>query len=475
MVSATENYLARAQTDDDDWLISAQEPLAGLQRDCGGTLPGMIAIPELLSLVVKCRTYGFSLARSISAITQEHTVNAWVEVSPSTTHGCTIGIVNWSTKPLQAGDDITDLPRKHEIEKNLSDFKACLDADQCVMTAIADADDTLELADKMTAGTGQPWTNFVELSDGSRQQPVHWRLLDGASCTIPGSKRRWNATLIPHISSGEKRHGFELYLTSDEPYSIPNLKAKNSTLAEIKPFLSRDLGPVLRQPIARIIANAETIRTKLAGPLAEEYSSYAADISTAGQHLLSLVEDLTDLEVVESGGFTTAHDIIDLGDCARRTSGILGVKATDKNIALIAPSSSQRLMARGEFRRVLQILINIVGNAITYAPQGSTVSITIEDCGDFAAISVTDQGPGLSSEQSDAVFNKFERLGRSGDSGTGLGLYISRCLARAMGGELVVESRIGQGAKFTLTLPTCNNPSDIKDPAFHHGKPSLFK
>ncbi len=92
----------------------------------------------------------------------------------------------------------------------------------------------------------------------------------------------------------------------------------------------------MRQPIARIIANAETIRTRLAGPLAEQYSDYAADIAAAGQHLLALLDDLSDLEVVEADDFATAPDKIDLADVARRAAGILGVRARERGIVVDA-------------------------------------------------------------------------------------------------------------------------------------------
>jgi signal transduction histidine kinase len=210
---------------------------------------------------------------------------------------------------------------------------------------------------------------------------------------------------------------------------------------------------VLRQPIARIIANAETIRTQLAGPLANEYSSYAADIATAGEHLLALIDDLADLEVVEDEQFSTAPDRIDLADLARRAAGILGVRAHERGIVIDAPKAGERAPAIGEFRRVLQVLLNVLGNAIRYAPRDSQVWLRVESVDGVARVIVADQGEGLSEAQQARIFDKFERLGRTGDGGSGLGLYISRRLARAMDGELTVESAPGQGARFTLELP----------------------
>ncbi|MBL4859224.1 MAG: HAMP domain-containing histidine kinase, partial [Erythrobacter sp.] len=211
--------------------------------------------------------------------------------------------------------------------------------------------------------------------------------------------------------------------------------------------------PVLRQPINRIIANAETIRTRLAGPLREEYSDYAADIASAGQHLLALIDDLSDLEVVEAEDFATAPDRIDVGDVARRACGILGVRAKERGIMLDPPAEGESQLATAEFRRVLQVLLNLIGNAIRYSPKESRIWVRLDSIGNRAMITVADQGHGLDEQQQEKVFEKFERLGRGEDGGSGLGLYISRRIARAMGGDLTVESAPGQGARFTLSVP----------------------
>jgi signal transduction histidine kinase len=95
----------------------------------------------------------------------------------------------------------------------------------------------------------------------------------------------------------------------------------------------------------------------------------------------------------------------------------------------------------------------VVGNAINYAPSGSNVTIAARSTGGKAFLSIADEGPGMNAGLVAKVFEKFERLGRSGDGGSGLGLHISRRLARAMDGDLVVQSEEGKGATFTLILP----------------------
>ncbi|MBO9517381.1 MAG: HAMP domain-containing histidine kinase [Porphyrobacter sp.] len=447
------SFVARARTDGRDWLIEAEEPLATLQLRSGGELPGIIATPSLLELVRKARLYGLRLARPIRAQDDHEQVTAWVEISPDPEgEGCLIGVSNWQVLPLQDTDGREASQRRNGIARQIAELTARLGPRQDLLSVESQAPELVSVVAKMREGIGRPWTEFVELEGNSHEQPLHWRLLDGARLRIPGSVRHWKAHLIPLGAPEPGSSGFELYFVAeerDEPVAAQVADAP----AAFSAAMGGEIAPVLRQPIARIIANAETIRSQLAGPLAEEYSNYAADITSAGEHLLALIDDLTDLEVVEDEQFTTAPDNVDLSDLARRAAGILGMRARERGIRIDAPQKSEKVPAIGEFRRVLQILLNLLGNAIRYSPEGSVVWLRVETEGEIARIVVADQGEGLAEAQQARVFNKFERLGRSGDGGTGLGLYISRKLARAMGGELSVESAPGQGARFVLDLP----------------------
>ena len=454
--------LARASCDSAGRLLGADEPLAGLQLRCGGEIPGTIAIPALLELTARARAFNLKLARVIRAGDGDEVVTAWVEVEPFADGSAAIAVTGWQARPAQPEDPDEVAAHRAAIDRALAELTARLDAQQCLLAVDCTAPDLAALAAAMRDGLGKPWTEFVILEGNSHRQPMHWRLLDGAALKIAGSSRCWRASLLPQQGPSAEPGGFELCLTADGPLAAVAAPepAASGPESPIMPsngpgLVGRDIAPVLRQPIARIIANAETIRTRMAGPLAEEYSKYAADIASAGQHLLALVEDLADLEVVEAEEFNTAPDRIDLADVARRAAGILAVRAQERCISIDAPKHGESLPAIAEFRRVLQIMLNLVGNAIRYAPDNSQVWIRLEDAGSRARLVVADQGPGLSAEQQLRVFEKFERLGRSGeDGGSGLGLYISRRLARAMGGELMVESAPGQGARFILEVPS---------------------
>ncbi len=452
---------ALAASDADDRLVSAGEPLRSLQLRCGGEIPGTIAIPALLEVVRKARHYRMKLARPMVAQDGFEAITAWVEVEPQADGGCHITLRHWQARALPPENAEEVAVCQVTIDRDLAEFHARLDSDQRVLVAESDSADLSQLVTAMQAAPGKEWTEFVTIEGKSPDQNLHWRLLDGVSVTVPGSARCWRVTLVPQPGGKEKPAGFELHLTSDTPRAIP-VPQIASRRGEPR-LIGRDVAPVLRLPIARIIANAETIRTRLAGPLAEEYSNYAADIAAAGQHLLALVDDLSDLEVVESEDFSTAPDNIDLADVARRAAGILGVRAREQGIIVDAPRAGETLPAVAEFRRVLQVLLNLLGNAIRYSPTNSQVWIRLEQLGDMAQVIVADQGPGIDAEQQNKVFEKFERLGRSGDGGSGLGLYISRRLARAMGGDLTVESALGQGARFTLSVPLADSevPGEI--------------
>ncbi len=433
--------------------MSASERLSELQMECGGDLPGTIAIPALRELERKARLYGLKLARTMQASNGREAITAWVEIEPEAGGGTSMRFASWQAAPLPPEDTALIAEHRASIDRTLAELVARLDHKQCLLSVDCEAADLAALYAAMKAGRGRPWTDFVSVDGASHQQPMHWRLLDGASLSVPGSQRKWRASLLPQLVPGSDPTGFELCLTADVPLLHRDVDGPSEPRRETG-LVGRDIAPVLREPISRIITNAETIRARLAGPLPEEYSNYAADIAAAGQHLLALVQDLADLEVVEADDFDTVPERIDLAELGQRAAGMLAGRAQEKDIVIDAPRQGESLPAIAESHRILQILLNLVGNAIRYSPDGSHIWIRLEEAGAMARLIVADQGPGLSSDQQVRIFDKFERLGRNNeDGGTGLGLYISRRLARAMGGDLTVESAPGQGARFILDVP----------------------
>jgi len=119
---------------------------------------------------------------------------------------------------------------------------------------------------------------------------------------------------------------------------------------------------------------------------------------------------------------------------------------------VVVPESIESLPANGEERAVIQILVNLIGNAIRYSPDGGRIRIDFSRTPGTASVSVSDEGPGIAASDQQRVFERFERA-HPKEEGTGLGLAISRRLARSMGGDVTLDSTPGEGARFTLTLP----------------------
>lgn len=463
-----ENLLgARGLTDARDRLLTADEPLAELQERCGGGMPGTLAIPELLALVRQARRMGLRIAREFTAFDGDALVSGFVRIHPidaganADGGGCEVLVENWQRSPLSPPSNRDFAERIDAIDRATAEVSARLDDRQRVQVLSALAPDAAALQAAAMAAPGQPWTDLVTLSGVNHHQPLHWRLLDGATCRFADSQRPWRIRLIPLGPDANSPAGFELLLIAEEPLiAAPADADAVSGEGEASPtrLVGTALTPVLRQPIARIIANAETIRARLAGPLRDEYSDYAGTIASAGQHLSAMLDDLADLEVVETPSFTTARERVDLGDAAARAAGILGVRAQNRDTVLEVIGAPGEVVAMAEFRRVLQILLNLIANAIAYSPAGSTVRIAAHASGEGrVAVSVADEGPGVTPDQAERIFDKFERLGRDADNGkdkgSGLGLFISHRLAQAMGGSLTVESAEGGGALFRLELP----------------------
>jgi signal transduction histidine kinase len=450
-------------TDARDRLLSADAPLAELQERCGGDLPGSLAIPELLALVQQARRMGLRIARAFSAFDGDAEVSGFARIHPLADDdggGCEVLVENWQRTPLPPPSAREFAGRLDAIDHATAEVSARLDARQRVAVLSARAPDAALLQAAALAAPGTVWSELVELTGIAHHQPLHWRLLDGATCRFAGSQRPWRVRLIPLGPDAQNPVGFELLLIAEEPLADGPLTDSDAGPAEASPtrLVGTTLTPVLRQPVARIIANAETIRARLAGPLRDEYSDYAATIASAGQHLAAMLDDLADLEVVETPGFATACEPVDLADAAGRAAGILGVRAQSREIALTLEGTRGTAVARAEFRRVLQILINLIGNAVAYSPAGSTVTIgALKAENGRVAVTVADEGPGVTPEQAERIFDKGERLGRDSDGGkdmgSGLGLYISRRLAEAMDGSLTVTSAPGGGALFRLELP----------------------
>jgi signal transduction histidine kinase len=143
---------------------------------------------------------------------------------------------------------------------------------------------------------------------------------------------------------------------------------------------------------------------------------------------------------------------IDLAVLAAEAVVLLEPAAEARGIS-IHVDGKPPLPANGEERAVIQILVNLIGNAVRHSPSGATVTLRFARMTELASVTVSDEGPGIAEADQQRIFERFERA-TPDEGGTGLGLAISRRLARSMGGDIGIESTPGAGARFTLVLPS---------------------
>jgi signal transduction histidine kinase/CheY-like chemotaxis protein len=191
----------------------------------------------------------------------------------------------------------------------------------------------------------------------------------------------------------------------------------------------------------------------------------------SAQHLLGVLNDILDMSTIDSGGFKLLISTVDLGELASNTQELMRQVAADKGINLRVEYGDQLpRWVRGDAMRIRQILFNLIGNAIKFTHQGEVkVSINAKQGGNgTVTIVVEDTGEGMDEATLDRLFTRFYQADNSflrKTGGTGLGLEISRSLARMMGGDITVTSKLGVGSRFelTLNLPETAAPTQTSD------------
>ena len=241
---------------------------------------------------------------------------------------------------------------------------------------------------------------------------------------------------------------------------VAETEAANRTKTEFLTSVSHEL----RTPLNAIGGYAELLSLGLPGPLNETQQQYVNRIRSAQQLLLSLVNDLLNYTRVEVGQIEYDLGPIQIARMLHEIAAMIEPQAAAGSIALGIEECDGDALAWADAARVHQILLNLLSNAVKFTPPGGRISMTCTSTADGVRVSVVDTGPGIPQEAQHSIFEPFVQLGRSlttSHDGVGLGLAISRQLARAMGGDLTVASQVGHGATFTLVLP--NQPPHAEE------------
>ena len=212
----------------------------------------------------------------------------------------------------------------------------------------------------------------------------------------------------------------------------------------------------LRTPLNAISGYAQLMQEGIAGPVSEQQAEYLTRIITSQQHLLAIVNDLLNYSRIEAGEVTYESSPVPMVEVVDRVLGMVTPQAERKGLELTPGDCRAEVVALADQLKTEQIVLNLVSNAVKFTPDGGAVSVSCGRIDRAVTIQVRDNGPGIPADKQQAIFEPFVQLGRtltSTHEGAGLGLAISRDLARAMGGDVTVESTFGSGSTFVLRLP----------------------
>ena len=211
----------------------------------------------------------------------------------------------------------------------------------------------------------------------------------------------------------------------------------------------------LRTPLNAILGYAELILDNIYGEPPEKMRSVLERVQTNGKHLLGLINDVLDLSKIEAGQLALSLSDYSLAELVQGVYVAVEPLAAQKDLALTTRVAKDLPVGSGDERRLAQVLLNLVGNAIKFTEKGE---VTIEaSCSDGSfRLAVRDSGPGIAAADQAKIFEEFQQVDNAptrSKGGTGLGLAISKRIVEMHGGRILVESELGKGATFTIRLP----------------------
>ena len=229
-------------------------------------------------------------------------------------------------------------------------------------------------------------------------------------------------------------------------------KVERASIAKTE-FLSR-MSHELRTPLNAIIGFSDLIlmdKKNLSGDM----TSSVKDINIAGYHLLELINEILDIQRIETGEYLMELETIDLGQIFRESLDICRPLAEQQKITTTIRDNCDAHYVYGDKRSLRQVMLNLISNAIKYNHFGGSVVVSCDELSDAVfRISVEDSGEGIREDQLDLVFEPFTRLSRTNRvEGVGIGLTITRKIVEAMGGKMGLESTPGEGSTFWFEMP----------------------
>ncbi len=421
-------------------LISADPELEALQRAAGSAIGQTLALPQVASVAHLACELGTAVSRPAIAASADHDVELWVHATPDG-DDVALSLEGWTIRPAAGPRHGSLFAGTGNGETGTLRHEWAADEELRLISLSGDLAEQLGI--DVAESAGMPLTRVLRLEENDDgEMPLISALAARRSFTDQRARSRADEGCTV-VLSGDVVSAADGGFAGFRGTAVLESASPKSRKSPSE-FFDHALEEVLRAPLDRIIESAERIVERADGPLRSDYASYGNDIAAAARHLLSVVRGMSE-------DSTQGSQTIDLTALAAEAVVMLETPAEDRNVT-IEVEPAEPLPASGQERAVIQILVNLIVNAIRYSPKGKTVRLSFGRTDGSASVAVTDEGPGVAVADQQRIFERFERA-HSREEGTGLGLAISRRLARSMGGDVTLDSAPGEGARFTLTLP----------------------
>ena len=442
MASAAGNGdLVCGRVDSAGRLVEADTMLGRLQQEAGASVGERLMLPQLAAVARLVRKLGIAVARPAVVAGRDYDVELWVRGEPDG-DDVLITIESWRRRPPQG-------PRLEQAARG-EDLLPATRGEWGTDTELRITELSADLAELLGVGVGeangQPMTRLLRLLEG---EDGAMPLLLAVASRAPFSEQRAVGRSGPGtqlVLEGMPVLAADGSLAGYRGRALPEHKAHPTAANEAgNGVLGLDpaLDHALRSPIDRIIRAAEGIADRSEGPLRSDYAAYAGDIAAAARHLLSVIRSMVDQP-------PELESQINLGASADEAFGLVEAEA-EENSVILQREGAQSLAAVGDPRAIIQILVNLLANAVRHSPPGGRVTLSLVAGTEFASATISDEGPGIAPTDQERIFERFEQAEPGG--GAGLGLAIARRLARSMGGDITLVSVPGEGARFTLSVP----------------------
>lgn len=217
---------------------------------------------------------------------------------------------------------------------------------------------------------------------------------------------------------------------------------------ELKSQLLATISHELRTPLTAIIGYAELMETVK--------KDYSRQIVLAAEQLLTIVNDILDLSKMEAGKYELVIEAFDLRNAISSSIQMLRVKAEQQGIDIVFNSADTPVFLEGDEKRIRQVIINLLNNAIKFSPAGGKIVFTLWEENRYLFFSIKDEGIGIEPEDLEKIFEPFYQIGDypgKKEEGTGLGLPLAKQIIEIHQGEILVTSKPGKGSTFTVKLP----------------------